>query len=460
MQLNKRILMMVSAVAIGLSMGWLLPAYQAPAKNWKDRAEYDLYDAFTKGKDGKAKLEALDKWKTAYPDSEFKSDREEAILGVYQADLKDNRRTFDQAKAMRATNPNNFYAISAILTGIYQFTPLPPAAGDMATAEETSKYVIDNADKIFAAANKPANLTDAQWTQVQPGVKSLAQRTYAWLFVQRKDDARAEQELTKVVSADPAQPSFSYMLGQAKFSQYQKSKDLTKLPGAIFHIARAASYDGTGALAQASRTAYLKSAETIYKQYHGSDEGWQGVIALAKANAMPPADFKIRSITEIEQEKFANQEEWDKAHPMESFWRDTVKTPLTGADADNAFANNYKGAGLPPAGQAFQMFKAKIISMTPETNPKELTVAVFDPNVADAKLTFDPALPGMMPVGETIEFKGEVTAFQKEPFMVTFKVDMEEKELVGWTGVAAKGAAKGKAATKGAAKGAAKGKAK
>ena len=102
MLLKNRFLTMVTAVGLGLSMGWMLPAYQAAQKNWKDRAEYDLFDVYQKAKDGKAKLDALAKWKSSYPDSEFKADREEAILGVYQTDLKDNRRAFDQAKAMRA----------------------------------------------------------------------------------------------------------------------------------------------------------------------------------------------------------------------------------------------------------------------------------------------------------------------------------------------------------------------
>jgi len=451
---------MVTAVGLGLSMGWLLPAYQAPQKNWKDRAEYDLYDAYSKAKDGKAKLDVLEKWKTGYPDSEFSSDREELILGAY-GELKDNRKAFDQAKAMRAKNPNSYYAIATILQLIYGFTPLPPAPADLATAEETAKYVIDNADKVFAAANKPANLTDAQWTTNRPVITGLAQRTYAWVYVQRKDDPKAEEELKKVVAADAQQPQFSYFLGQAQFNQRQK--DLNKVPQAIFNIARASEYEGQNALPAATKTQFRNAVANIYKQYHGSDEGFQQVLALAKTNAVPPADFKIRSITEIEQEKFANQEAFDKAHPMEAFWRDTIKTPLTGADADSLFASNYKDAGLPPAGAAFSMFKAKIISLSPETNPKELTVAVFDQNVADAKLVMDKVLPGTMMPGETIEFKGSVSAFQKDPFMVTFNVDTEEKELVGWTGTGpAKGATKGaaKGATKGATKGAAKGKAK
>lgn len=458
MQKKNRFLTMVAAVGVGLSMGWLLPAYQAAQKNWKDRAEYDLYDAFTKAKDGKAKLDALAKWKSTYPDSEFKADREEAVLGVYQTDLKDVRRAFDQAKAMRATNPNNYYAIQTILGTVYNL-PTPYAAPDLATAEETAKYTMDNADKVFAAANKPGNLQDAQWTQARPFILALAQRTYAWVFVQRKDDVRAEAELIKVVEAEANQPLFSYFLGSVQFNQ--RAKNLAKIPNAIFNIARASEYDGQGALPAAQRTQFRTSVTSIYKQYHGSDEGFAEVLAAARAGARPPAGFKIRSITEIEQEKFANQEAWDAEHPMQAFWRDTIKTPLMGENGDELFASTYKDAGLPPAGQAFAMFKAKIVSLTPEMNPTEIVVAVFDPNVPDAKLTFMDPLPGTMDVGSDIEFKGALKSFEKDPFMVTFDVDMGDKELVGWTGTgpAPKGKAKAKApATKAGAKGKAKAK--
>jgi hypothetical protein len=466
--------MMITALGIGLSMGWMLPAQQPadPAKGpqWKDRAEYDLADAYGKATDAKGRLAALDKWTQANPDSEMFATRDEFYLGTY-GELKDVRKAFDRAKAIRAKNPNSYFAITTILSYIYSFTPLPPAAADLATAEETAKYVLDNPDKIFSAANKPATLAEAQWTplmtQNKPVITALALRTSAWVWVQRKDDVRAETELTKVIQSDPNQPQFSYMLGTAKFNQYQKNKQLlTKLPEAIFHIARAGTYDGPAAntISAANRTQYINAAANLYKQYHGSNDGWPDLMALTKANAMPPADFKILSITEIEEAKFKDAAAYDAAHPQETFWRDAVRTPLTGADADKVFMDNYKDSSLPPGPPAspFTMFKAKIISMTPETSPKEMTVAIANPNIPDAKLTFNPGLPGTMPVGSDIEFKGTVTAYQKDPFMVTFAVDMDEKELVGWTGtgpVGAKtktapkaGAAKGKAGAKGKAK--------
>jgi len=455
--------MMITALGFGLSLGWVLPAQQAPADatkgpQWKDRAEYDLADAYTKAADGKSRLAALEKWKQANPDSEMWQMRDEFYLGVY-GELKDNRKAFDAAKALRAKNPNHYYSITTILSLIYTITtPLPPAAADMATAEEVAKYTLDNADKVFAATNKPANLTDAQWAQNKPLITSLALRTNAWLWVQRKDDVRAETELTKVVQADPAQPQFSYFLGQAKFNQYQKAKNLAKVPEAVFHIARAAMYTGPNAMPAAQRTQFQTAVTNIYKQYHGDTTGLDAVLELAKNNAMPPAGFTIEDAQTIATREFGNAQAYDAAHPQQTFWRDAIRTPLSGADSDAVFAGNYKDALLPP-GQPIAMFKAKIISMTPEISPKEMVVAVFDPNIADAKLTFDPPLPGMMPVGSEIEFKGTVKAYTKEPFMMTFAIDMEEKEMTGWTGTgpvgakskgkAAPAAGKGKAAPKG-----------
>ena len=123
------------------------------------------------------------------------------------------------------------------------------------------------------------------------------------------------------------------------------------------------------------------------------------------------------------------------------------------------FAEHYKDALLPP-GQPIDMFKAKIVSMTPEVNPKEMVVAVFDGSIPDATLMLENALPGSMEVGSEIQFKGTVKAFSKEPFMLTFEIDPDTMgKIDGWTGVAPASAAKGKAA-KSAPKGKAKGKGK
>ena len=161
---RKQILSFVTALVFGLGLSWLLPAQQTPAAkapNWKDAAEYTLFENYKNGKDEKSKEDALAKWKQGYPDSEFQVQREEEYLALY-AQYKDSRKLFDKSKEFRAKNPNHFIATTNILSLIYQLGT-PPQAADLTTAEETAKYVTDNLDTFLAPANKPANVQDAQW---------------------------------------------------------------------------------------------------------------------------------------------------------------------------------------------------------------------------------------------------------------------------------------------------------
>jgi len=435
-KMNMRILMMTAAVVVGMGVGWVLPAQQAPAAasgpQWKSTKEYDEAQEYTKAKSDPDRVKALDQWSKDFPDTEVWQAREESYLTVY-GQMKDYRKVFDRAKAIRAAHPDYYFGISSILSYVVALNPVQP--DDLTVAEQTAQYVLANSAKIFDASNKPISMPEADWPKVKEPVLKLAQRTIAWVAFTRKDWPKAEEELTKVIKDDPTQAQASYQLGSSLFNQ--KDKDVKKIPPAIFHLARGASYAGQNALAQATRTAALNSVTSIYTQYHGSKDGLEPLLELAKNNAFPPADFKIKSITEIEGDKYANQEAFDKEHPDLAFWRDAIKTPLSGANATMVFDDSYKGTLLPPAPPAatFGMFKMKIVSMTPETNPKEIVGALADPNIPDVKLVFPNPLGGTMMPGAELQFKGVAQAFQKDPFMVTFEIDSEtDGKLEGWTG--------------------------
>jgi len=77
-------------------------------------------------------------------------------------------------------------------------------------------------------------------------------------------------------------------------------------------------------------------------------------------------------------------------------------------------------------------FKGKLVSMTPQSRPKELVLAMEDPSKPDVTLKLDSALPGTMEPGGEIAFSGVADSFSKDPFMVTFAV--EKSKVDGWTG--------------------------
>ena len=173
--------------------------------------------------------------------------------------------------------------------------------------------------------------------------------------------------------------------------------------------------------------AFFKKA---YATYHGSDEGADQLLAMAKTSPMPPADFKIQSKNDILQAKADADAAEAAKDPQMALWRN-IKKELTGDNGQAYFDMGLKDAALPK-------FKGKLISMTPATRPKELVLGIEKPDVAEVTLKFENALAGKMETGSDLEFECTGNSFTKEPFMLV--LNCEKEQLTGWTGKNAGGA--------------------
>jgi len=401
-------------------------AAQEKKKEWKDQAEYQLVDGLNKETNPTTRLGMLEKWTKDYPSTDFQDLRRKAYLITYQQ-LNRPKDAFNAAtEVLQKDDPNDILALSAIVGGVYQMNP--PAAPELDTAEKTARYILANLDTIYAPDKKPAGQTDEQWAQVKPQMRPYAQRTIGYTYFVRKDNVKAEDELTKALQLNPNDAVVSNWLASVILAQNKEKPE--KQPIALFHYARAASFDGQGSLPAANRQQILAFFQKAYATYHGSAEGADKVIALAKANALPPADFHIDSTADIAAAKIKAEEDAAKADPMRALWR-TVKGELT-TQGEAYFESSVKEHDLPGGANGVKKFKGKIISMTPATRPKTIVLAVEKPDVPDATLKFEEALPGKMEPGEDLEFNGSASAFTKEPYMLTF--DVEKDDLGGWTG--------------------------
>jgi hypothetical protein len=420
-------LRVVTATGLGLALGWALAA-QEPKKEWKGgQEEYNLFQAYQKA-DNKGKVEALDKWKAAFPTSDFAEEREEQYLIVYQQ-LNMNRQAFDKAAEILKTRPNHFYSLSAIERLVFALPPAPNPA-DLDTAERVSKYILENLDTAFAASNRPADVKEADWTTYKPAMQNAAQATLARIYVQRKDHPKAEIELTKYLHMDPTQGATSLSLGGELLAQNKEHPE--KLAPGLYHFARAAAYDGQNSLPAASRKDALDYLTKTYTAYHGSNEGLDKLLALAKNNPFPPEGFSIESIQQISAKQAASQEEFLKAHPDLGLWQTAIKEPLTKDGGDAFFEMSMKGALLPGGANGVMKFKGKIISMTPETKPKQIVLALEQPNVPDVTLELSEALPGKMDPGAELQFEGVAKSYTKQPFMLV--LETEPSKIEGWMG--------------------------
>jgi tetratricopeptide (TPR) repeat protein len=337
--------------------------------------------------------------------------RLEALIDAYQA-LKQPDKMLAAGKDLLGLNPKNLKALYwiALLT----------------VPSQTSPDALDLAQKAangLLGAEKPTQVTDDQWKQTQAQMAIIGHRTLGWIAYQRKDYPTAETEFKTELQANPNDSQAVYWLAGTLGAQAPKKPEL--LAQALFYYARAAAYDGPGALDPAMRQRTQGYVQTNYTKYHGDDPaGFQALLASAKANVVPPEGFKILSEDDVKAQKL---QALQQASPSLALWV-TIKEQLTSDGGDAYFSGSMKDALVPPEGQP--AFQGKVISQEPALHPKSVKVAIEDGKTPDATLVFDPPLPRPADPGTAITFRGVPTSFTKQPFVVSFDVD--KKNLTGW----------------------------
>ncbi len=392
------------------------PSSATPQKNWKDRAEYDLFESITQDTNPKTKLEKLQQWESKYPTTEWINERQTLFLTTYAAS-NDAKGAVAEAKKILAGNPKDFTALYYIMyftIPLYAQNQSPDILSD---GEMAAKAVLAN------LGTPPPNVKAEDWDKLKPQLELLAHRNLGWIAMQRMNWDAAETEFQKTLMLSPNDAQVDYWMGTVIASE----KKLDKLPAAMFYFARAATFTGQGALAPDAQKTAMTYVQKQYKNFHGSDEGFNDLVAAAKANPTPPAGFTIKNANEIAQAQVANEEEYNKTHPSEALWKN-LKMALSAPDGATYFMM-VKGTEVPT-------LKGRVIKLEPAVRPKTILLAMEDntnnTTTADATLKLEMPLPGKVDEGTELSFEGVADSYTANPFMVVFTV--EKDKLHGWTG--------------------------
>ncbi len=393
----------------------------APAekkKNYKDQQEYTLYDSATKETDANKKLATLNTWKDKYPDSDFKQERLVLFLNTYQA-LGQGLKMVDTAKEILGIDPKD-------ITALYWITFLSPSVGNnsadaVATASKAANGLL--------AAEKPATTKDEDWKSAKTNFDAIAYKTLGWAAVAAtpKNYPEAELNYKKSLQTDPKSGEVAYSLGQALLARSIAEKKPAVQSEALYYFARAASYDGPGALNPDGRKTVGDYLTKVYNTLHGDSSGLAELKALAKDNPTPPADFKIKTAAEVAAEQ---DEELKKTNPSLALWKQ-LKGQLLSPDGETYFGSSMKDAAVPK-------LKGWLVSAKPPVKSKELLLSMDGKDqaanvtlrlVGGADGTTPTPLTGKPVLGTEIEFEGTGKTLTKEPFMVTF--DVEKAKITG-----------------------------
>jgi len=394
----------------------------AATKNWKDREEYDAFQKVQTTADPKARLEALKAWEDKYPTSEFVGMRYQYYLDTLSklasSDPSQRQVLLTKAQDSLKIDPKNANALYLISLWGPIVGGASPSGDVQGQVESAAHGFIAGADEAFSDKNKPPNLPQADWTKAKVSRLGLAHNALAWSAATKKDYPTAESEYKESLTVNKEQGTTSALYAKLLY-------DEKKYAEALYQYARTAQYTGPGPAQSATgRQQAMDFFNKLYKNYHGSDEGKDQVLAQAKADPLPPSGFAISGIEAKMAAEAAAMNDRIKADPSFALWY-SVKTNLTGDNGPAFFASNVKDAELPGGANGVKNFSGTILTVEPAEKPTRVTLGIEDATKPDTTLLFSEPVPAAalskIKVGEKIEFGGIAENFTKDPYMLTFK---------------------------------------
>ena len=397
------------------------PASQPAQKNWKDRAEYDIYNAIIKEQDPAKRITLLNSWKEKYSASDYSPERLQIYVTTYAA-MNQPEKVIATGSESLQNDPKNLTVLFLMAQNVLVLSK----PEDLAAGDKAANGLLSNLDTFFATDKKPATTSDGDWAKARTQTETLGHTALGWVALQKKDNETAEKAFAKALQLTANNAQVSYWLGTAILQQRKPERQAE----ALYHFARAASLEpaqgGFAAQARQQIDTYFVNA---FNRFHGQDDAeLKKLRDLAKAQPFPPADYKLKDVNELKAE---NEAKFQKENPSLALWMN-MKQELTGPNGEQYFNSAMKGAEVPGGANNIEKFKGRLISSKPAVRPKELVLAIMDANTPEVTLILDAPLPGKADPGTEIEFACVPSSFTKEPFNVTF--DVEKKKVAGWPG--------------------------
>ncbi len=404
------------------------PAQPAPSQNptpapaasqkkeIKDPAEYNAYVGAVQQTDAAAKVSGLEAFLTQYPNSVMKEDALEILMGAYQQVLSQaktpDQQTLNQTKMLETgqkvlqVNPCNLRAL-ALLAYTKQA---------MATAGQNAQQNLADAGQngekglqCLQTAARPDGTSDADFQKLKTQTKAIFNGAAGLKAYAAKDYAKAEQFLRAAVEADPANLVDVYDLALAYLAAGPAEDDVNGL----FFIARASN------LAQGAGQAQIaKFGKSRYNKYHGTEDGWNELLALTKTTALPPAGFTItKYVPPTPAEQCTDLLKTKKPQEMSFAEWQLCLSEGTPADADTVWSV-LKGK---PLQMVAHVISVEAVGKAPTKLKLAGSSDDIDAKTADIDLTMSAAIPvKQMPKEDTdFQFEGTPVSYVAKPFMMT-----------------------------------------
>lgn len=380
----------------------------------KDPAEYNAYIAALNIADPAKKAAAMEEFIRKYPASVVTLDALEQAMAAWQQ--AGNAAALESdAQRIVVLDKGNVRALAVL-------TALERAAVTQGKHEAMAALELHAAAGLRALPKftKPEGASDAEFARLKNQMGAIFEGGAGFVALQEKDYATARTHYLAAVKFDPGSLPDIYQLGIAELSL--EPPEVT----GFWHIAKAESLaraQNNAAGAQ-SIDAYGKAR---YERYHGSKEGWDGILAAAQKQAAPPAGF-AHGITSFKAELAVKAvAENDPASLSFSDWEYVLSwrdaSPANKAAAEKvwqAIEQMQKGKRLKIPAKLIAVTRDGILAAVSEDNQQA--------NKADLRAQLAKQPPHLPAPGSNLFLIGRIDGYTLNPFQFQMKdAELAEK---------------------------------
>jgi hypothetical protein len=327
-------------------------------------------------------------------------------MGAYQG-AGNQEKMLDTAKRLTTADPCSLSGL-ALLT-YFSRDAASRGQNPQQNLADLAQYS-NKGIECVKTAPKPATMGEGPWGDLKKKVTPIFEGGAGFAALQNKDYKGAQTHLRAAVEAAPEDPQAIqnvYPLALAYLTPTQRS-DEDNVNG-LFFLARAVALTNGNADLQ-------KYLDKAYKNYHGSNEGEDQLLAAAKSSATPPAGLSIT--------KYVPPTPAQQAHDLVN-----GKTPEQIAQLSFGEWELVLSAGTPEdqdkvwsviKGKPLQM-EGNVITVTSNT---ELQIAAsaddIDAKRTDITLNMSGPIPAakMPKTGDAFDFEGTPASYTATPFMM------------------------------------------
>lgn len=270
----------IAAVFVSAETGAAPPAAtgSAPQKVIKDAAEYNAYIGALNTKGPAARGAALEAFVALYPGSVMREDALAQAMAAYQQ-AGDQAKLEQAATQLLQADPRNLQALSVVVV-------LKRARATQGDRQALADLPAETQQGLSLLPHwpRPAGISAEDYAKLQRQMEQILEGAAGFAALQAKDYAQARAHYRKSVAIDPGNLQDVYQLAIAELEMSPLD------PDGFWYIAKANAIAATGnnAAAQQNILAYGKGR---YHRYHGSEDGWDRVLAAANGTDAPPAGF-------------------------------------------------------------------------------------------------------------------------------------------------------------------------